>query len=161
VCVCVCVCVSSSCVFLSAVLADPATCLQTPYAADTVKFLNVDAVDVQLPGSVMNTIAFQNQYYDMPRKPGDRIESPTTLGRKCWAFAYYLFYFDAAEFEATLHTAGLDVAPYVVQHEAANAHTYTLCEKVCGLRMCAGAVTGMCVLYLPCKNGPHEYCARG
>ena len=24
----------------------------------------------------------------MPRRPGDRIESPATLGRKCWAFAY-------------------------------------------------------------------------
>ena len=25
---------------------------------------------------------------DAPRKPGTRIESPDTLGRKCWAFAY-------------------------------------------------------------------------
>ena len=31
---------------------------------------------------------FQVQYYDMPRKPGVRIEAPDTLGRKCWAFAY-------------------------------------------------------------------------
>ena len=29
-----------------------------------------------------------SQYYDMPRKPGDRIESAQTLGRKCWAFTY-------------------------------------------------------------------------
>ena len=31
---------------------------------------------------------FQIQYYDMPRVPGSRIESPATLGRKCFAFAY-------------------------------------------------------------------------
>ena len=30
----------------------------------------------------------QVQYYDMPRAPGARVESPATLGRKCWAFAF-------------------------------------------------------------------------
>lgn len=33
-------------------------------------------------------MVFQVQYYDMPCNDGDRIESPGTLGRKCWAMAY-------------------------------------------------------------------------
>ena len=70
---------------LAAVVA-PDTCLNTSQAEETIAFLNV--VDPAKSGWWSTWVQFQVQYYDMPRKPGDRIESPATLGRKCWAFAY-------------------------------------------------------------------------
>lgn len=68
---------------------DSSTCLNTTYALDTVQWINTVQGNANVSGTFMNTwVDFQVQYYDMPRKPGARIESPGTLGRKCWAFAY-------------------------------------------------------------------------
>ena len=81
--------------FLSAV-ADPNTCLNTTVARNAIDYLNT--TNVSKSTWWYTWIIFQVQYYDMPRKPGARIESPATLGRKCWAFAY-------------LHRFGLDCSP--------------------------------------------------
>lgn len=68
---------------------DPETCLDTDYAVETANWLDGEINDPDVDGSYMWTyLVFQVQYYDMPRKEGDRIESPGTLGRKCWAMAY-------------------------------------------------------------------------
>ena len=44
--------------------------------------------EIVLCSRILQTTSILSQYYDMPRKPGDRIESAQTLGRKCWAFTY-------------------------------------------------------------------------
>jgi hypothetical protein len=67
-------------------LVAPDTCLNTTEAQRTVAFLSV--VEPSKSPWWSTWVQFQVQYYAMPRKPGDRIESPATLGRKCWAFAY-------------------------------------------------------------------------
>ena len=63
--------------------------LNTTFARETISWLNNEMSSQSTGGNWMNTLmwmVFQVQYYDMPRKPGTRIESPDTLG-KCWAFA--------------------------------------------------------------------------
>ncbi len=67
-------------------LIDPSTCLTTTMATEYVEWLAVTDPDVSVWW--WTWLIFQPQYYDMPRAPGARIESPATLGRKCWAFAY-------------------------------------------------------------------------
>ena len=68
---------------------DPGTCYDTEYAIDTANWLDGEISDPAVGGSFMWTyLDFQVQYYDMPRNEGERIESPATLGRKCWAMAY-------------------------------------------------------------------------
>ena len=70
----------------------------------------------------------------MPRKPGDRIESPDTLGRKCWAFAYLS---QAAERDSLLVTlqqavgrAGLDLGSFIKSFGSSIAYSMPLCERV-------------------------------
>ena len=66
---------------------------------------------------------FQVQYYDMPRKPGVRIEAPDTLGRKCWAFSYLDQICDV--------TAIAPRAPaFAAMWRAAVPRTLRLCEEV-------------------------------
>ena len=77
---------------------------------------------------------FQPQYYDMPRVPGSRIESPATLGRKCWAFAYL------AEIWANVKApllgsvaasgSGQDLNSMVGAYESAVAMSMPLCDRV-------------------------------
>jgi len=71
---------------LLATMVAPTTCLNTTEAQTTVAMLNI--VDPAKSPWWSTWVQFQVQYYDMPRKPYMRIESPATLGRKCWAFAY-------------------------------------------------------------------------
>lgn len=66
-------------------LASSSTCLNTSVAKDTVSWLDGALAEPSVGGSFMWTyLVFQVQYYDMPRHAGDRIESPWTLGMKCW-----------------------------------------------------------------------------
>ena len=67
-------------------VSNPSTCLNTSVARSIISFL--DVTDINISMWWWTWIVFQVQYYDMPRKEGDRIESPATLGRKCWAFAF-------------------------------------------------------------------------
>jgi len=97
----------------------PSTCLNTTEARRTIDFLSV--VDAAKSPWWSTWVQFQVQYYSMPRKPGDRIESPATLGRKCWAFAYLrqIWGADAAggglrtDLEARTAAHGLDVRAFV------------------------------------------------
>lgn len=70
----------------------PATsCLMTPVANFTVEWLNTYQTNISLPGSLVQTWASptgQPNYFEMPRPAGARIESPWTLGMKCYAFSY-------------------------------------------------------------------------
>jgi hypothetical protein len=114
-----------------AALADPATCLNTSYAADTVDWLNGTQADPTVSGAFMNTwVVFQAQYYDMPRQPGSRIEAPDTLGRKCWAFAYLRQLWEEAALERALAAAGLSAAAFASAYDAAVPKTMELCSEV-------------------------------
>ena len=62
-------------------LIDPETCLNTTTAKEIVAWM--DVTDVNSSFWWWTWLVFQVQYYDMPRSPGDRIESPATLGRNC------------------------------------------------------------------------------
>ena len=81
----------------------------------------------QINGSTSNWgytwMVFQGQYYDMPRKPGVRIESPDTLGRKCWAFASLDQLCDTAPVAARAPS-------FAAQWARAVPFTLGLCEKV-------------------------------
>jgi hypothetical protein len=127
--------------------------LNTSEASSTVAMLNV--VDPARSPWWTTWLQFQVQYYDMPRRPGARIESPATLGRKCWAFAYlrHIWVGGAAASDgvaprrrhgtaavggaglgAALQRAtaahGLSVRPFARHWEAAVALTMPLCERV-------------------------------
>ena len=119
---------------LVASLAEPATCLNTSFAADTIAWLNTVQGDASAPGGgfMWTWDVFQTQYYDMPRKAGDRVESPDTLGRKCWAFAYLRQESAPAVAAASAATkaAGLDMANFTANHAAAIAPSMQLCEQV-------------------------------
>lgn len=123
---------------LHAVVA-PSTCLNTTEAQRTVAFLSVVSPSQSPWWSTW--VQFQVQYYDMPRKPGDRIESPATLGRKCWAFAYLRQVWSAAEgsegggglkqaLVAKAAAHGLDVHAFVSSWDAAVVLTMPLCDRV-------------------------------
>ena len=74
---------------LLSTLAAPTTCLNTTVATNVTRWLDDAFVKASVPGSFGWTIlVFQPMYYEMPRKAGDRIESPWTLGLKCWAAAF-------------------------------------------------------------------------
>jgi hypothetical protein len=66
----------------------------------------------------------------MPRQPGSRIESPDTLGRKCWAMAYLRQLWDEAALENALDEAGLNANAFVKSYDAAIPLTMTLCSEV-------------------------------
>ena len=69
---------------------------------------------------------------DQPRKPGDRLESPGTLGRKCWGFAYLAQYWDAAALDNATAAAGLNATAFSKAYTAAIPFTMGLCKKVLG-----------------------------
>jgi len=139
-------------VYLNSVLlalASPSTCLDTATARDVVSWLNSSQADPNVSGAFMNTwVVFQAQYYDMPRKPGERIEAPDTLGRKCWAFAYLaqMWAAEAPALESALAAAGLSVAAYSSAAGAAIPQTMALCEEV--MANCFLNAT-----YNPARNG--------
>jgi hypothetical protein len=75
----------------------------------------------------------QVQYYDMPREPGARIESPATLGRKCWAFAYLARVWTdlkPALQRAMARAPGLSLDKLFVAYDAAVPLTMGLCDQV-------------------------------
>jgi hypothetical protein len=75
----------------------------------------------------------QVQYYDMPRIPGARIESPATLGRKCWAFAYLAevwIHLKPALAKAMTRAKGLSLEQMFTAYDNALSTTMGLCDKV-------------------------------
>ena len=134
---------------LLSALAAPATCLGTPTARAVVVWLNTSQAGPNVSGAFMNTwVVFQAQYYDMPRAPGERIEAPDTLGRKCWAFAYLaqMWAAEAAALASALAAAGLSAAAYADAAAAAIPRTMELCEQV--MANCFVNST-----YTPSRNG--------
>jgi hypothetical protein len=121
-------------VYMQAVLdalISPTTCLDTNEASYTVSWLSGPQTNVSEEGSFMWTWQiFQPQYYDMPRKPGDRIEAPDTLGRKCWAMAYLRQLWNETALSNALNTAHLDATPYINAADASIPLTMTLCSEV-------------------------------
>jgi hypothetical protein len=125
----------------------PNTCLNTSYASDSISWLETFQSNITLGGSFMQTwVVFQVQYYDMPRKAGDRIEAPDTLGRKCWAFAYLDQLWNAITFTNILVTAGLSASKFIQAYNNAIPETMTLCSQV--LANCFINST-----YTPSRNG--------
>ena len=72
---------------------------------------------------------FQPQYYDMPRKQGDRIESPWTLGMKCWADAYLSQTWNAIAAAFENRTAGAAKA-FEATMSAGLPNAHLLCSEV-------------------------------
>ncbi len=68
----------------------------------------------------------------MPRKPGSRIESPATLGRKCWAFAYLTQIWPHLKplIIETMTHAGLNMGNFTKEYTKAIPLTMNLCNKV-------------------------------
>lgn len=109
------------------------TCLSTASAQATVKWL--DSPDMSDPGDGAHNFMwtfeiFQPQYYNMPRKSGERIESPDTLGRKCWAFTYLKQFWFPALLERALTSAGLAMPTFISAFNQAVPLTLHLCAKV-------------------------------
>jgi hypothetical protein len=68
----------------------------------------------------------------MPRKHGARIESPATLGRKCWAFAYLAQIWTKLKpaLKTALTGSGLSLENFITAYDDALPLTMGLCEKV-------------------------------
>ena len=113
-------------------IASSSTCLNTSYGKDTSLWLNNTQGSSKISGNFMSTwMVFQVQYYDMPRLPGSRIESPDTLGRKCWAFAYLAqFWTVRNEILKRAADVGVQVLPFVHAYDNAIPFTMDLCDKV-------------------------------
>ena len=73
---------------------------------------------------------FQVQYYDQPRKTGDRIETPATLGRKCWAFAYLSSVWNPLALEKALTPANLTAMQFIMAYSKSIQPTMQLCVDV-------------------------------
>ena len=99
----------------------------TPYARNTRKWLDVDMANSSTSGNFMWTWrVFQAQYYDMPRKPGDRIEAPDTLGRKCWASAFLTQKWPGV----SAAIVALNVTVFDAAYAKAMPESMDLCQKV-------------------------------
>jgi len=71
------------------------------------------------------------QYYDMPHKEGTRVETPATLGRKCWAFAYLAQVWPDLKpqlQEVVGKGAGLDLTPLYDAYDYSVPLTMPLCN---------------------------------
>ena len=99
-----------------AALSGPTTCLNTSYAKDTVEWMNTAMSNETLAGgSFMGTwLDFQVDYFQTPMPPtAPRIESPSTLGRKCWAFAYLKQLWEPTLLETAVQAAGLNISFFI------------------------------------------------
>ncbi len=112
---------------LDTMVGTPPECFNTSYFANTVSWLNYAIMAPNVSGNFGYTWdVFQAQYYDTPRKPGNRIESPDTLGRKCWAFAYLAERWDPGSFAKFPYS----LANFTKIYEASVPFSMQLCEKV-------------------------------
>lgn len=109
-------------------------CLNTTYGADTANWIDKIQSNVSLGGTLLQTWAApdgQPNYYEMPRKPGERIETPWTLGMKCWAFSYLQqIWANTNPLVARMASAGLDISFFAAQYLKAGPFSFTLCEEV-------------------------------
>jgi len=118
---------------LLSTLGSTTTCLNSTYARQTVGWINDSMGNASIAGNFMWTwLIFQVQYYDMPRLPGTRIESPDTLGRKCWAMAYLTQAWPRliTSLLPRLTDAGLAIPVFNSSYSEAMPLTMGLCQKV-------------------------------
>jgi hypothetical protein len=115
-----------------AAVVDPSTCLHTSAANDIIEWLNTVSLDPQVSMWWWNWFVFQPQYYDMPRKQGARIESPATLGRKCWAFAFLMQSWSLLQPQIiqTMQRAKINLTSYVAAYDEAVPISMKLCNEV-------------------------------
>ena len=112
-------------------LSDASTCLNTTYSRSIIEWLDTVQASKSISGSFMWTYrTFQVQYYDMPRKAGDRIESPDTLGRKCWAFSYLKQFDVSSSLKDRLRTSGMNASNFLKNYAVAKNETMSLCQRV-------------------------------
>jgi hypothetical protein len=114
-------------------LINPQTCVNTSYAADTAHWLDVYQSKLSLGGSLLQTWASpqgQPNYYEMPRHPGERIESPWTLGMKCWAFAYLVQTWRPAALVSHLQQGNLSIDVFLANYKLAMPLSMNLCDEV-------------------------------
>ena len=117
-------------------LGSDGTCVNTTVAKSAVAWLDTMQTSTDPAtsegGFMWNFRVFQVQYYDMPRKPGSRIESPSTLGRKCWAFALLtqkLSVMESAQ-KRIASAASQNLSVFAAQYSAAVPQTMALCKRV-------------------------------
>ena len=112
------------------VLTEPSTCLNTSYARDLISSL--EAMNTTTSPWWNTWLIFQVEYYDMPRKPGERIESPATLGRKCFAFGYLAQIWRAlrSALLKAAQAAGESLETFAATYDNGVVLTMGLCEKV-------------------------------
>ena len=102
-------------------------CTNTTYYKETIRWLNYSIIEPSVSGNFGWTWdVFQKQYYDTPRLPGDRIESPGTLGRKCWAFAYLKQMYNPTKLEQIPY----NLNNFTKMYESSTAMSMNLCNKV-------------------------------
>ena len=125
---------------------DPA-CLRTPVATNIAHWLNTSQADpTASSGFAWVLDVFQTQYFDMPRKPGTRIESPDTLGRKCWATAYLQQLANPAPAAKAYAAAGLSIINFQTMYDQGIPKSMALCNEV--IANCFKNTT-----YTPSRNG--------
>jgi hypothetical protein len=101
--------------------------------AATAVWLDEYQSNVSLSNTLLQTWASpmgQPNYYEMPRPPGARIESPWTLGMKCWAFNYLAQEWDPGPLVARLAAVNLSIPHFVAAYEAAIPLTFDMCREV-------------------------------
>jgi hypothetical protein len=126
----------SQAVYTWSLLADlmaPTTCLNTTASAAVTTWLESEMVEAATHGSFGWTLlVFQPGYYTMPRREGERIESPWTLGMKCWAAAFlqqsWLPARDA--FVAVLNRHNVNVSKVVGTMDYGTANAVSECGQV-------------------------------
>lgn len=113
-------------------LTNSTACLNTTQAKKTVAWLDVTSNASSKSMFWWNWFVFQPQYYDMPRKSGARIESPATLGRKCWAFAYLAARWVPLRpaLERIVTNAGTNAKAFVAAYDSAVPFSMDLCHRV-------------------------------
>lgn len=105
-------------------------CLNTSVGTAVVKWLNGPMANVSLSGSFLWTYHWQLGYFAMPRPHNDRIESPYTLGMKCWAYAFLSRTWQPQALLEVTSNAGLDVTTFVNEYNSTVAPTMLACSEV-------------------------------
>ena len=114
-------------------LVNESTCLNTTVAVQTVAWVNSSGAEqTSPPGGFGYSFGFvQPTYFDMPYKPGARVEAPDTLGNKCWASAYLSANWDGGVALSTaLQPHDLNVDHFITAYDTMALTAMSLCNKV-------------------------------
>ena len=110
-----------------------------PLVRDVSAWLEGPQANASLGGSLLQTWACpsgQPNYFEMPRHLGERIETPWTLGLKCWAFANLVQRWAPANATALAVKLQITVGPsasianFAARYMSAGALSMRLCRRV-------------------------------